>query len=337
MVTCEQGTNMESKERENMRFSSKLLENPLNEGPGHDKIFAVASSIEFDEKNRIAVINISSTDPTVALNNDYRKSLNIPDSYIIPDLRKENVEKKLFSGGSWVWIEQSNGKKGLILLKRDSGAPVDAGCYTGPAGRCGEYPSVTSVDETNEELIMIQNGTSIASVAFYRNESDIERVKKIKFRQIHDVYNALLSRSALSNNLQYQKDANLLASYVNGPQDIALVKMDYLVTNDKSGLDTILTMVDGKLKDTVKGNYFWDQRNNTLEIREEIVYRLPKDFEIIKIFDGEIFLRESKVIPEEDIALLFTDKMVPALQDYVGKILAYKRMQEKRNERGDLL
>ena len=322
--------------KENHKFSAKLLENPINEGHGHDKIFAVASSIDFNEKERIAVINISSEDPTVALNANYRETLQIPESYIISDIRKENAEKKLFSGGSWVWIEKSNGKKELILLRRDKGAPVDAFCLTGPAGRCGEYPSVTSVDETNEELIMIQKGKNIASLAFFRNEEDIARVKKIKFRQIHDVYNALLSKYQLSGNQQHKDDADFLAKYITGPQDIELVKMEYLISNERSGLDTILTMVDGKLKDTVKGNYFWDQRNNTLEIREEIVYRMPKDYEIIQIFDGEIFLREPQVVPEEDLALLFTDKLVPALQDYVGKILASKRMNEKRSERKDL-
>jgi hypothetical protein len=329
MVSAEikKGTEQEN---ENMRFSVKLLENPINVGPGHDKVFAIASSMEFNDKDRIAIINISSSEPTVALNERYRESLGIPDSYIISDLRKENAEKKLFSGGSWVWIEDTSGKKGLILLKRDKGAPVDADCYTGPAGRCGEYPSVTSVDETNEELIMIQNGNSIASLGFYRNEEDIPRVKDIKYRQVHSVYNALLMSYNISGNLQHQKDANLLASYIKGPQDIELVKIENIITSNKSGLDTILTMVDGKLKDTVKGNYFWDQRNNTLEIREEIVYKLPKGYEILKILDGEVFLREATVVPEEDIALLFNEKLVPALQDYVGKILAYKRTQEKQ-------
>jgi len=309
-------------ERNRMETSVGLIENPIRDGEiGADKVFIQADSVNHDN-DRKWLINISSQDSSVVLDDKWKEKLSLENSPIVMDLRKGGGEKKLISGGTWVWIEDSEGNKNLALMRRDKGAPTDALCLTGPAGRCGEKLSKTSLDETNQEFIFLKSeGPSEDKLlTFYRNEEDKEEAVRQKLRQVGEVFNALMDDYEKTGNQQSKNDAEYLVFNIKGQENLELIKLGE-VKNEEQELDEIIMTVDGKEVDKVKGIAFMDEDNNTLEVREVIDIKLPEGSTLSKVMDGEVFLRKTTLIPEEELESLKSDKLVPALRNYIQKII----------------
>ena len=203
-MTVEDGTNPEIKieiVRDKMNNSAELAKNPIKDGePGYDKVYIQAAGVSHDNNNW--VVQIDSSSPTVVLNDKLKDELKLSNSPTVNEIRDGNGKRILVSGGSWVWIEDSQGNLVLPLLRRDSGAPTDANCLTGPAGRCGEKLSQTTVDETNQEFMFLQadgdNGGKL--LVFYRNEEDKEDVIHQKLRQVETIRKSLMDKYEKQND-----------------------------------------------------------------------------------------------------------------------------------------
>lgn len=302
-----------------MEKSSALIENPIRDGEiGFDKIYILASGIVCDGSKW--TIKIDSDDPTVVLDEAKKTEYDLKNSPVVKEIRGGNGEKKLVSGGTWIWIRDGEGKEFLSLLRRDAGAPVDAGCLTGPAGRCGEKLSKTSVDETNQEFVFVMSETEGRHklLAFYRGEEDKEEVTRQKMRQVGEIYNALMEKYQKTGDEQSKQDAEFLRDSVRDESCLELIKMDH---GPSETLDTIVMEIDGREVDRVSGLAFMDSQNNTLEVREVVKVELPSGVKISKVIDGEKFLRPTVLISKEDLGTLLDDKLVPALRDYVERVI----------------
>lgn len=309
-------------ERSRMETSAALIENPIRDGEiGADKVYIQADEVQYSKEDKKWLINISSQDSTVVLDNKWKEKLSLENSPLVMDLRKGNGEKKLISGGTWVWVEDSKGNKSLALMRRDEGAPTDAFCLTGPAGRCGEKLSKTTIDETNQEFIFLKSEGSSEDklLTFYREEDDKEEAIRQKLRQIGDIFNALMNDYEKTGNQQSKNDAEYLVSNIKGEENLDLVKLDE-VKNEEQELDEIIMTVDGQEVDRVKGIAFMDEDNNTLEVREVINIKLPEGSVLSKVMDGEVFLRKTSLISESELEILKDDKLVSALRNYIEKI-----------------
>lgn len=309
-------------QKNRMENSAALIENPIRDGEiGADKVFIQANKIEHNKNDGKWIINISSKDQTVVLDDKWKEKLSLDNSPVVMDLRKGNGEKKLVSGGTWVWIEDTSGNKSLALMRRDAEAPVDAFCLTGPAGRCGEKLSKTSVDETNQEFIFLQSQSSGETklLAFYRSDDDKEETIRQKLRQIGDVFNALMNDYEKTGNQQSKDDAEYLVSHIKGEDDLELLKMGEM-SDEKQSLDEIVMTVDGQEVDKVKGIAYMDENNHTLEVREVVLVKLPEGWVLSKVMDGEVFLRKTVLVSEENLESLKDDKLAPALRNYIEKI-----------------
>lgn len=304
-----------------MEKSDKLVDNPLKDGEiGFDKVFIQADSVTQDGNKW--TINISSEDSTVILDDKWRQDLGLKDCAIVADIRDGNGEKKLISGGTWVWVEDNQGQRFLSLMRRDTGAPVDKNCLTGPAGRCGEKLSQTSVDETNQEFIFLQVGNegNTKLLAFYRNEADKQDVVEQNLRQVGEMYETLMKKYEETGDEKYKEDAMYLAENVRSEEDIELLEMDQVEDKD-SQLDEIIMTIDGEEIDKVKGIAYMDEKNNTLEVREVVDIKLPQGSKISKVMDGEKYLRPTVLVAEEKLRDLLTDDLVPALRNYIERLL----------------
>jgi len=311
-----------TEQRNRIETSAALIENPIRDGEiGADKVFIQADSISHNDNSRKWIINISSQDSSVVLDDKWKEKLSLENSPIVMDLRKGGGEKKLISGGTWVWVEDSKGNKNLALMRRDKGAPFDAFCLTGPAGRCGEKLSKTSIDETNQEFIFLKSNNSSENrlLTFYRNEEDKEEAVRQKLRQVGEVFKALMDNYEKTGNQQSKDDSEYLVTSINGEENLELIKLNE-VKDEEQELDEIIMTIDGKEVDKVKGIAFMDEGNNTLEVREVVNIKLPEGSTLSKVMDGEVFLRKTSLIPEKELKSLKDDKLVPALRNYIERI-----------------
>lgn len=297
-----------------MRLSSELIERPILDGePGYDKIFLLGKA---EKKDGEWIIDIDSDTPTVALNQDIKNEFDLKDSPIVKDVRDRKVGSNLslISGGSFVWITQQ-GKSELVLLRRDVGAPVDAGCLTGPAGRCGEAPSLTTLNESNEELIIVKSKTMRGKerfklLGFYGEEISKTNIVHQKLRQVKVIHDYLMAQGRT-------EDAQIL-KLIRGEEDVEV----YSLNQNKKPVDhadRVTTRVNGQTVDVIEnGIVFLDEATNTLEIREIIDVNLPEGSEIVKVLDGEVFGRD--IVRASSLDNLEGEKMVASLQDYFKRV-----------------
>jgi len=304
-----------------MENSADLIRNPIKDGEiGFDKVFIQADKI-VNEGNKWNV-NVSSKDSTVILNDKWRQDLGLENSAIVSDLRNGDGEKKLVSGGTWIWIEDNQGQRFLSLMRRDAGAPVDTNCLTGPAGRCGEKLSKTSVDETNQEFIFLQTETAGETklLAFYRDDKEKDEVIEQKLRQVGEVFEALMKKYEETGDEKARDDAKYLVNHVKGEENIQLLKMGE-VEDKEQQLDEIMMTIDGVPIDRVRGIAYMDEKNNTLEVREVVNIKLPEGVSLPVVMDGEQWLRPTTLVAEKDLAQLKTDDLVSALRNYIEKVV----------------
>jgi hypothetical protein len=298
--------------------SAELIRHSIKDGEiGFDKIFIQAAGIT--QNGAEWSIDISSTDSTVILNDKLRAEYGLNSCALVNDLRNGNGERKLVSGGTWVWIRDNDNNEFLSLMRRDEGAPVDAGCLTGPAGRCGEKLSQTSVDETNQEFIFVKSDSDKKHrlLAFYRDDADVFGVVAQKMRQVGEIYRALMDKYEKTGDQQSKIDAEFLRDNIQNIDDVQLLKMSSV---SSEGLDTIVMKIDGEEVDRINGIAYMDEKNKTLEVREEVVVELPLGSNVSKVLDGEVFLRPTVLVKKEDLKGLLSDKLVPALRNYIEKV-----------------
>lgn len=309
-----------SEQSRRMEKSADLMGNPIRDGQiGYDKVFIKAEEVVQD--GNFWTIKINSKDSTVVLDNKWKESLGLTGSSIVSDIRSGVENRTLISGGTWIWIEDDNHKRFLALMRRDSGAPVDAHCLTGPAGRCGEKLSKTSVDETNQEFIFVKlDDGNEKLLAFYRDEEDKEEVIRQKLRQVGEVYKALMDRYEKTGDEKSRDDAKYLVDRIKSREDIQLLDMG-VSKDEKETLDTVIMTIDGEEVDRVRGIAFMDNKNRTLEVREIKVITLPSGSSLSKVMDGEIFLRTTVLVPEDELEDLLQDDLVPALRNYIEKVV----------------
>lgn len=297
-----------------MEFSDKLLERPIERGePGFDRIFFTG---RVSREGNIWRVDVEKGMPTVALNEQIRNEFDLKNSPIVNEMRarKKLPELSLISGGSFLWIVEK-GVPRLILLRRDDEAPVDAGCLTGPAGRCSEKPSETAVSETNEELIIIKSRLNTGRIhykllGFFRDERMREAIIHEKLRQVEFIHNKLIERGK-------NEDAKILR-LIRGEDDVEMLNMEEY-KKDGNSIEQIITAIDGREIDRIRnGAVLFDAENNTLEIREILEVKLPEGSGLVKVLDGEPFLREVSLL--KSIRELEGERMVPSLGDYYRKL-----------------
>jgi hypothetical protein len=91
--------------------------------------------------------------------------------------------------------------------------------------------------------------------------------------------------------------------------------------NSSDGLDTVVMKIDGEEVDRVKGVAYMDEKNHTLEVREEVVIDLPEGSKISKVLDGERWMRPIVLVKKEELKGLLDDKLVSALRNYIEKVV----------------
>jgi hypothetical protein len=297
-----------------MRFSEALIGRPILDGePGYDKIF-IAGKVT--QEGNDWIVDISSDTPTVALDQKIKDEYELKDSLTIKEMRsgQGNQGLSLVSGGSFLWLNQGNARE-LVLLRRDDMAPVDAGCLTGPAGRCGEAPSLTSLNETNEEMIIIKSlsdtGEKFKLLGFYGEERQRDEVIHQKLRQVKFLHDHYLAKGDT-------KTAQLLR-LIRGEDDIETQSIMDSRKPVSENSSKVITRVNGKVVDIMNNaTAFLDSATNTLEIRETINVQLPTGAEIATVLDGEVWERD--IVRVASLDRLEGEKMVAALANYYSKI-----------------
>ena len=299
--------------------AAELILNPIEEGEaGYDNIF-LTGKISKAENNSF-IVDIDDSDTTVALNDKIKDMYDLSDIPTVPEIRNGG-EKSLISGGSWLQIKDIDGKILMPFFRRDSNAPSDPNCLTGPAGRCGEPLSKTSIDETNQEIMIICNDKEDKPklLAFYRNDSDIDRTVDQKMKQIEENIENLNAKFSNSMNEKDKKQIDILKS-LDGVNSIELVKIED-TDNDSQNFDTIFTRVNGVVVDEVKGIAYMDEKNNTLEVRGVLPINLPAGHRILAAIDGEKFSRDTFLVEKNNLEDIKNDDLVPALKNYVMRTL----------------
>lgn len=284
----------EKREKDRMRNSTDLLEFPLKYGDeGYDKIFAGG---KIERSNGDWIIKVPFDFPTVAFDEESRNKFDLKNSPVVSEIRDKVISDfkdiSLFSGGAHVFIEEQ-GMSRMVLLRRDMEAKFDPGLLTGPAGRCGEPLSRTTVNETNEELIIIKikdNGAErLKLLGFFRTKEEVENVINQKLKQNEMIYDYLVSKGRKS-------DAELLLK-VRGEENIEMLDINQFI---QPGQDEVKLMAGDRIIDRVSGVAMFDELKNTLEFREILKVTLPDNMRIEKILDGETFGREVVMVTNPD-------------------------------------
>lgn len=267
----------------------------------HDKVFYVADSLESDNKGNLTV--------TVWPNGFVRLNDKIPVNGLptINELRKSEKPGILFSGVAAVSIETRNGKY-IPLLKRDAGAPSDAGKFTLPAGRADTSPWLTAYKELVEELVIFWKTGDIDTplvqiVPFLKNGGTSEE----KAKQL-----ALIGRSRYIQSILKSGSSNILLTQVQSLISAPVILEELTVLD---GGVNVTTIFPGK-EDTpvIEGGFVpvMDKWVNTMEFVRIFWLDLSK-YEDINVGDGDGFGRETALFSPDDVRSLGTGNMVVSL------------------------
>jgi len=300
-------------ERQRMNFSDALLRKPFEGSDiATDKIFCLGN---VSKEGRRWTIVVDAGTPTVALNQKARDQFGLAESPTVADVRTRAMhpELSLISGGSFVWLNDKDGKR-LVCLRRDAGAPVDAGYLTCPAGRSGEPLTQTIVGETNEELIIIKTlrggQERLKLLGFFRDEDTRAKIIQKRLAQVRQIHDYLMDRGR-------DYDATLLLK-IRGEDDVEMLPIEELLDPDP-GTEEVVTLVRGRPIDCVQnGVVLFDAMNNTLEVNQALHVRLPEDAKIETVIDGEVFGRAIEMF--SSLSELPNEKLVPALQNYRNRL-----------------
>jgi hypothetical protein len=267
-------------------LARELLEKPFVQGdPLYDKVFALAEKITRNDNDNWE-IEIGNA-PIVFLNEKVRDANpDLGNCPTVNEVRDGQTPYFLFSGGTFLqtFFPTRNGgtEMKLAVLQRDGGAPVEAGSYTGPAGRAGEHLSRNSVVETNEEFVIFSGGQVLAFSGTGISE--------------HEAYG--FKQEQVKRRL--------------GAIDVGVRCIELDAWKHSPGLQRIITTIDCKEADKVYGLGFFEEKTRTLEVRMVVSVDLEPD---AVVFDGEPFGRNAAFLTPGEMKNL---PMVYALREYVS-------------------
>lgn len=266
-----------------MKYSSELIRNPIREGePGYDKIFLCGLVRKIE---RGWEFHIASDTPTAVEDEVIRNKFGLPHSPTIKEVRDGSALPglSLLSAGSFVWLNEGGTSK-LVLLQRDNIVSVDTGLLTGPAGRCGEPPSKTALDESNQELCILRQTSGRSRfkvVGFYDDDREKNDIIFRKLEQIRSVYDTLREQGR-------DEEAKLLFS-IRGEDDVEMIRRSAGPHPEQT--ERVVTFVDGEPVDIIENaTVFFDEPLNTLEIRAHFEVNVWPDTTVV-IRDGETYAR----------------------------------------------
>jgi len=318
---------LKGKRFENLEKCGGLLKHPPKpDDPGFDKVF-IQGCVE--KKGNTWNITVESDTPTVALNEKIRKSLSLNQSPTVKELAvlSENrgsavTRNSLISGGTLLWVSDEKGQQRIVLFKRDKKAMVNPLCLTSPAGRCGELPSQTTVNELNEELIIVKGSKEDKDyhklISFYRDKGRIGQVMKKRVVQLEEACKRMQGSWMEDALSQIKKGRAVKMLNLEQSKDITSGEQVVTVVKDKEGK---------VIKRDVIGNAFvyFDEDNNTVEIREIVKTKIPKECTVDFIIDGESPNREIFWLTPEELAKT-KEKLVPAVKYYRDQIVIPKML-----------
>lgn len=220
-----------------------------------DKVYLLCKIEKIGENYNVL---LSKSFPVVWLNENFKNDYGSESDLTVQCVQKENKNFALLSAGCFLWHKDK-----MILLKRDNKAPSYAGAIVEAAGRCGELPSLTIIKELNEEILITtldpKGSIVLALIDDISHRDDIIRIKQ---KQIKD--------KAIELKI---KDVELEEFY---PKELAKNKVNIYK--------------DGTFIESINGYSYYDEIDNTLEIRQS--YKLNDGIELDLIFDGEPFNRQ---------------------------------------------
>lgn len=235
-----------------------------------DKVYLSAQIVCHSDPGIFNVFLLS-RDPVVWLNAGWREKGG-GRGYLVSDLQKDRQDgRSLLSAGCFLWKNDE-----LVLLRRDAGAPSFAGALTEAAGRCGELPSKTMIKELNEEMLIALDLNGDKTVLGLTNSMfDMQEVLNVKARQ------------------HFGKVTVVQAEPRNMP-------------NLKS--NAVRIHLDGVLVDQIDGCSWFDEANNTLEVRQS--FGIPDDYTLVSVSDGEPYGREARLMT---LDALHGERLTPCL------------------------
>lgn len=266
-----------------MKYSSELIRNPILEGePGYDKIFLCGVA---RKGARGWEFHIASDAPTAADDENIRTEFGLSHSPTVKEVRNGSALPglSLLSAGSFIWLNEGGTSK-LVLLQRDNIVPVDTGLLTGPAGRCGEAPSKTARDESNQELCLLRQTAKdhrFKIVGFYDDDREKNDIIRQKLEQIRSVYDTLRK--------QGRDDGAKELLSIRGEDDVEMIRRS--AGPHPGHTERVVTLVDGEPVDVIENaTVFFDEPRNTLEVRVHFEVNVWPDTTIV-VRDGETYAR----------------------------------------------
>ena len=265
--------------------------------PGEDKVFFAA---RITHEGNVWYIDIPRGTPTIALNNKVAEEFGLSSPTVGQIRKREDLPGlSLVSGGVFMWVT-NQGERSMILIRRDDRAPVDKLALTGPAGRGSEVPSKTATMELNEELVIVkkmgQDGRHHHKlVGFFREseEQDTimhERLRRIETNRVYirgllDQWEKINQSGEFEEIVAELKNKLRILSLIQGPLDILLTPVDQVKVPGKDEV-RVITRIDGQVIDEIANGFaYFDDANNTLEVRE--IMQIPPDWELEEVLDGD--------------------------------------------------
>lgn len=282
----------------------------LEDSPLNDKVFVTGRIIRNNEGG--VEVDVDDNCPAVALNSRVNEEycLSLP---TVQDLTTEQSQYRdqglsLVSGGTFLWIAQNGQPPKLAALRRDAGAPVEAGSLTTPFGR-GDAPTGKLAEkETREELIIIRNGEQRRILTLMvTGTTDIQRnaiiAKRIK--QIQARYDQFIAEG------DEEKAKYLLG--LDNPDSFEFHEMT-TPSFDSTLTSQIITRTNGQEIERTKALAYFDQAHNTWEMGVPTLVDIGDNI-IEGITDGERWNRPASLYELDELK---DDQLVPALRNYVN-------------------
>jgi hypothetical protein len=292
--------NFESNVETNNRYSSSLnllKTEPIQDDPiPPDKTF-IAGVVTRSLSE--TTITIDPPTPIATFENikqDLRYSEILKDALTTTQLRKpleqraveipEFAELSLISAGCFLHV-MLDGVSSLAVHKRSKFAPVENGSLTGPAGRCGEKPSETIINELNqEEMVIVKTADGPKIIGFVQDESGMASAIAEKLDQLAHGITFLQKEIAETDDDNDRNDLAILEQiYTKGENAIEIVNIAENVPKG-SNPQQVKLISDGQILDSIDNCVTYkDEINNTLEIKQNIF--LPSHYEIMFVRGGD--------------------------------------------------
>jgi len=294
------GINFEPSLEASNRYSSSynlLTTEPIQDDPiPPDKTFLTG---KVTRNGSETIVDIDANSPIATFENikeDPRHSEILKDAVTTTQLRKpleqreveipEFAELSLISAGCFLRV-MNDGVPSIVVHKRSKNAPTDKEALTGPAGRCGERPSETIMNELNqEEMVIVRTAEGPKVIGFVQDEAGVTSAKAEKLTQLAHGIAFLQKEIETTDDDTDRNDLAVLQQiYEKGESAIEIVNISKNVPKSLNPQQVKLTS-NGQTLDSIDNCIAYkDEVNNTLEIKQNIF--LPSDYEIMFIRGGD--------------------------------------------------